>query len=464
MRLTSTSRAILSFAIATGAMANLSGCSSSNSGSNSAPYQLQSRKVEGGKIVNLKGAGGAELADELVASAYEIAFGPGFMYTNEFLERALQLQPNHPAALYLKALMDWTPLAQGILTKAFPLFQNTGPEFDQTQRNRDTISGIPEGDYKTFVTKGGNQIYNEAQSQDFIASIEASLLRTRSQLQQISNLPDFSAPFVFYLGQEGNVTQDCAVTKIADAVFMIKDCPWKNLSSRKISFADVKATNLAVASYLTLSTLFSSYNFDGSLQLSKDVSKRIRAGERIPEREVIRLVRNQTQLLKLRSGHRLTDIIGFTNELTMALEEAIRLQNRLCRNGPDRLNRPGYLVESGFCIGEQDRDVVDSISRVTRGPIPFAARGWNWSQGRDGNWLPTSHARFMTSINLLPLLKGQLTDLKDFLPTGFNSCGSGTNISDHSLSGTFPNADFVSLVRLNHPLFLNPRPICQSSY
>ncbi|MBX9768203.1 MAG: hypothetical protein K2X47_13095 [Bdellovibrionales bacterium] len=440
----------------------LMGCSSSSSGPSNSNSQFRTGKVEGGRVVNLKDLGGANIADDLVASAYEIATGPGFMYAGEFLDRALQLNPKHPSGLYLKALMDWTPLAEGIMVKGIPLANSADPQQSQTQRSNEAIAQIPDGDYKRFITRAGNQIYNETQAQDFVGAVEASLLRTREQLQKLSNQSDFTAPFVTHFGAPAEkVIKECAVTKIADGVFMIKDCPWKQSIPRQVSFADVKATNLAVAGYLTFLTLLSSYHFDGSIQLSKEITARIQAGEKVTEQESIRLMRNQTRFLKLRSGHRLTDIIGFANELTLAFEEAARLQSRFCAKGRGRLNRPGYLIENGICTGAEETEVINNLDKATRGPVPMKVVGPGWVQNEDGRWSAVSPSTLLTTINILPLLKGQIADLKAFLPTGFNSCGAGTHLSDGTLGGIFPNGDFVAVARLNSPAFLNPRSACQ---
>lgn len=408
------------------------------------------------QIINLNAAT-TSTVDVVVEAAYEIAMGPGFMYAREFADRALALSPNHPSATYLKALVEWTPHAAGIMIRPLPLFEKLDPTGAQAQGIRASAQRLPPGDYKNFLTGGNQDVTSENDAQNYVTEVEKSLVTSRTLLESIANAPDFSAPFFVHSGPADAILKDCGVTRLAPGVFELRDCKWKQKIPRKVSFADVRATKLIFGSLLSYSALFTSYRLEGSASLAAALAdSRRNAGRELTEREQISLIQSQPNLLKLRDGRRLGDVLGFGVELRLAIVEADRLRTQVCAKESTQ-SRTDFIFPEGFCISAKERKIAQDLQAWSSGPVTQEFTGWSWREDTAGTFTPISPLTLLAPINILPVMGGSVSDIKTLLPDAFNACGRAINIPDPSFGGLFPDRNVVDLARLTAPDFLRPR-------
>jgi len=162
------------------------------------------------------------------------------------------------------------------------------------------------------------------------------------------------------------------------------------------------------------------------------VAKRLQAltqlrkkqGKIVTAEEMVQLINEYPNFLALHPKHQLPQLASSLPQVLGHALDLSTLRNELCQN-PERR---GHILDS-ICIGLEFTQIAEKALDLLAGPKEF-------SLGRNGEG---QEVMILTDLSII--LNSPIQDLKNLLPTHFDSKGRPVNFPDKTLGGLFPNGD-----------------------
>ncbi|MFN7825533.1 MAG: hypothetical protein ACK5P6_09250 [Pseudobdellovibrionaceae bacterium] len=362
---------------------------------------------------------GLQTGEEVSLAAEQLVTPHGFPYALKLFNLALEKDPENQRALFYKNALGPIATFEGILARVAPLAAKEG----KTAALQQFIKSLPETEIKRFLTQNTQSaISNPSEVQNLVIemrnsweSLRRHLRATRGQSLTLNLNPD-----LFQIEDLLNRDEFCKVTATGDGQYS-SNCDLQNLYTVQVNSADKMALQQMAAVYSLYLGFLSNYNVIGSDALIEKIRS-----EMITPQEKLNLIHQDQKFLKLRTDSQHAMIKEMGLDAVQAARWIVANQRQIC-NPEKRIKRPGMLFHQGLCVDGSTSDtekVLSLVEAALSGPV---------DQVVDNNGTMET-----LKIDYTVFQRGQLNDLKVFIPTQINACGEATQYKDMTFSGLMP--------------------------
>ena len=385
-----------------------------------------------------------------------------FMHADMIFDMALKVNPQEPKALLYKKLLKPMMLAKGLATRIKP-FAKPG---NSVTRFLFQVDGLPETDLKVFLKSPGSEFSTSRDLQDYLAEYREAILEARDYVLEadLSKVVIKLNPILFYPEIQKNYTESCKIVKKTNWGIEIK-CDTVSAANLKIAQPDVYWLAQSLTGAAVSLIAYTSYSADGLETIDVDAFNKMTPAQKH------NLLDRLPQFGYLRRDEKITSISQMGFEFKLAMQYMLDHQEDVCpmpvkpvepsypyacydnwwNNGEDceklisdyqkdlekylqDLNkynnqRPGYLMQKGFCIKDKaafknDIYLVDSL---LSGPTFLMTK--------------TNQGSMSLRYDVAKMIKNPILDLRQVAPASYSPCGTPTSLKDPTLGGLMPDAN-----------------------
>lgn len=394
----------------------------------------------------------AEKAEKLALISEQLFSLTNFMHAVDLADMALGLDPNNARAQFYKKAAGPLMALRGLAVRVKPLMDE-----EQLIRWNAQIDNFPDSALKSFLLDGQEDMGSEKGIHQFVDSyIEAMndmrvLAKSYSGPTLTLNANDWS-----WAGFISRKTQECLAMTNPQGEYTGFECPLKQAGQIKLNAADMKGIQQMYAAFQFYFTIINAYDMTGMMALSK-------ASEEKPmsSKEAWAFLGQFKDFGTYRASSQLQLVKEMGLDAVSAYRWAMSIQKQLCPEGVESLkNRPGYLFNTGLCV-EKKSDSEETLALVEAilngGLMPATYESAN------GNF------EYKTEVRPMSFFTNPIRDLKTLKPQ-FKTCVEKTEgttgsvsyrtesvrevviqVSDATMGGLFPNADFNYILRIQDP-------------
>lgn len=394
-------------------MGSLASCSQEAPSSKSPIHSISVSSITADTSLSSK-----DKAEKLALAGEQLVTYTGFMYSEEILDLALELDPKNKRAQFYKAVLATPMKLKGILTRVKPLLK----KYPESQNNyNEVLSSVPEGGLKTFLLDGNEDIKDESDVQGFMDEIYQGqdklrrFLKDNKNTNLVLNLNDIG----LIRQSEDEALKRCEVEKIGSETYAIKRCDMSRVMQVELTRADMESLQHLTAGFQIYSLMFNSYDLSGTVQVSQNIEE----GD-TTESVWNKLVENSA-FGKIRNPKLIQNIPSLGIDLIAGVRWALSMQETLCSSGEGA--RKGILFPNGICLedklsdGRPVEDVLKLAELVLQGQTHITR--FTDSQGSK-----------QIEVNPAAAFNNPVKDLKNLIPE-FNECGRISKIADPSFNG-----------------------------
>ncbi len=381
-------------------------------------------KLNAQEVKNNPSLSSKQKAEELARIGEQLFTPTGFMYAQTLFNQALQLDPHNLLAQFYKNLNGINMTLRGMMVRIKPMIVT--PKDRANYKN--VLAHVPNSALKTFLFDGTPNIRDSKDVQAYADNLYAALERLREFLSAHKNshltldLNDWTLWTGIHRAKE-----KCIASKVGDTgSYSLTNCDYTHALQVNLNRADFEGMQQIVAGEEIYFAALNSYNLTGSIRTSRKFQN-----QNVSDAVIYRELSKYPEFATLRTPIYLRHIEKLGVDAIAAIRWAKSLQNKLCSTGtPNPNNRPGYLFDSGFCIGEKTADgrsvngILKTAELILAG-VPYSVLVNNV---------------YPTVITPTKYLNNPIVDLKKLDPV-FNSCGLIQRVSDVTLGGIFPDHD-----------------------
>ena len=372
-------------------------------------------------------------AERMAEAAERLLTPTSFMYSHDVAELALSFDPTNRKARLLKAFLAPTMELQGLYGRIEPLMKTQPDQYVEYAKGVAQLRRMnPESSLTRFILDGPADIATEREFQEVVARFTNKLNEFRLVLKELKSGPEIS----LYINDEAfkkasleEAIKECWINQPQPMVFDFSKCKLSKIYERRMNRADLEAVQQMVGGYQVYFTLINGYDLSGVYSKSDRMGHDGEAN--------LELLLEDRNFATLRSEHGFGVIPELASDALLGVKYAISMQAKLCKEGrPSKKNRPGYLMNEGFCI-RLDNEMNDTLSKVEQmlqGPLDIVLNA-------GGNSVTSR-------IHPTAFLAQPIQDARSLMPYTKNACGHVTSIADASLGGLFPNKDVNTLLAL----------------
>jgi hypothetical protein len=390
-----------------------------------------------------------EKSDQLTNFAEELLTPVNFMHADVLLDKALIADSENKTAQLLKRANASQMLMRGFYTRIKPYLADKPKAMAAYKRS---LKMLPEGDLRTFLLDGQEDIKTDVNLQDFLASfIEANdkfrlFVKANKETPFTINVPVFLNDKVanteFNNDKKAGLAR-CAAEVIGD-IYKIKECPFVRSEKISLNKADMEALQHAIAGAEILGSLATAYDMSSvGMAIEKFAHKNTSPGE------VWSLLRTNSDFGLLRSASALKAIPEMGLDAIAGVRWAMTMQKEICPKGkmaPD--SRPHMLARNGLCIPKDD-EFSEILSKVEAG---LTGNAIIFHMVRDSG---NSKSGLFIKTTPLAVFDAPIGNLQDLAPV-FDKCNKLVKLNQGPLKDIVAND-----INVNDILELDNGDVCK---
>lgn len=368
-------------------------------------------------------------AEELALAAEQLAQSANFAYAARLADEALRVDSKNVRARFWKAVAGPMMELKGFATRLEPIAMKT-PERAQIYKAAivDLKAATTVKSVSDFIFQGPKDIQSEDEIQDTLSRVTLKMDELRKTVKSMKR-----EELVIYRSPDSANDQDfagdirgCTAHESASNVVTLENCDLSGTRQVRLNAADFEVIQQGVAAFQVYIGLINSYSLHGALDtFEKTKDQKIDMGI-----ELLKDARFGT----LRDSRTFAVLPELASDAVLAARAALKLQKQACASKAGNWSRRGHLISEIGC--EQPDDSVEAalqvLSMMKNGPVQLHVD--NGAQTKT------------VSVDVVGFSKAPLKDLRSLRPTQFDSCGNVTQITDPTVGGLFPNADFTTIL------------------
>ncbi|MDG0817125.1 hypothetical protein [Bdellovibrio svalbardensis] len=368
-------------------------------------------------------------SDELTAAGEQLIAPHTFHLADRAFALALEKNPSDKKAEFYRVFLKRFMVFRGVMTNIKPMVKKYGDaaKYDKEMKK---IPNSPINDFLFMPADGViKPINTEEDVQNLLIAYRNALqdFRTYVAMNQDLKLELHVNPIIFMNQINENMTSNCTVvpgTKEEDGQI---ECDTSEIATVRVNIADLLSLKQEAAGEILYLALYTSYNFNGLAQYTKDNS-----GKEMTAKESYDLLQSKVDF-KLLKNEGFTAIRSLGADLGVAAKWAMKYQDSICpkdKNGMP-VARKGYMFKKGLCIDNASNleKNLALLEQVLKGTMAVK--------------IGSDEANQITkNINFLAPFDKPVADLRMLTPATWNEAGTqGTSFKDKTLGGMFPDQD-----------------------